>query len=78
VPALNDLLVPFGAAFDAGALDADVHIEGVQQQFRMASGVTLKALPAGAWMHHAQEKKRSAGAAGGRQACEGQEGVVVA
>lgn len=62
VPALNDLLVPFGAAFEAGALDADVVIEGVQQQFRMASGVTLKALPAGAWVHHAQEKKRSAGA----------------
>lgn len=62
VPALNDLLVPFGAAYEAGALDADVHIEGIQQQFRMASGVTLKALPAGAWVHHAQEKKRNAGA----------------
>lgn len=40
-------------------------VEGVQPQFRMASGVPLKALPAGAWVHHSLEKKKSAGGQGG-------------
>jgi hypothetical protein len=35
----------------------DVHVPGGQQAlFAMASGVPLKALPAGAWLHRAQPK----------------------
>lgn len=53
MPALNDLLVPFGAAFESGALESDVSIPGLPEQgaFHMASGVPIKALPAGAWLH---------------------------
>lgn len=60
MPALNDLLTPFGAAYDPGALEADVEIPGVPGQgpFRMASGVTLKALPSGAWVHRAKLKPK--------------------
>lgn len=30
MPALNDLLTPYGAAFDSGALETEVKVEGVQ------------------------------------------------
>lgn len=60
VPALNDLLVPFGAAFESGALESQVSIEGLPGQgpFHMASGVPIKALPAGAWLHRTPPKQK--------------------
>ena len=33
-------------------------IDGVQVQFHMASGVTLKALPAGSWLHRTKPKAK--------------------
>lgn len=40
-----------------------VHIKGVQGPFQMASGVPLKALPAGAWLHRAEAKAPEGGGA---------------
>ncbi|EFN59013.1 hypothetical protein CHLNCDRAFT_33771 [Chlorella variabilis] len=56
VPALNDMLTPYGVAFESGALEVEVHIKGVQGPFHMASGVPLKTLPVGSWMHRADPK----------------------
>lgn len=60
MPALNDLLTPFGAAYDPGALEADMEVAGLPGQgaWQIASGVTVKALPAGAWVHRARLKPK--------------------
>lgn len=112
MPALNDLLTPFGAAFEqgaawgallspwrlaayhprsrrgdarfacsqpplraaalvcaprpTGALEAEVEVPGLQA-FHMASGVPIKALPGGAWIHRSKEKAKQPGAAARRR-----------
>ena len=45
MPALNDLLAPFGAALGAGAFSGQVEVEGVDP-FPMQSGTPLAAFPA--------------------------------
>jgi membrane-bound transcription factor site-1 protease len=52
IPALNDLLAPFGAALGGGVLDGSVAFAGVDP-FRMSSGSRLAAWPAGGHVYNA-------------------------
>eukprot|EP00887_Chlorella_sp_A99_P005260 scaffold1.g5260.t1 len=51
VPALNDLLTPYGVALEAAVIDAEVTIAG--HTFNLASGTSIKAWPAGGHVHRA-------------------------
>ena len=48
------------SAAAAGALDIEVSVPGLQggAGWHMASGVPIKAMPAGAWLHHAAPKPK--------------------
>lgn len=52
IPALNDLLAPFGAAFLGGAHNAEVNIPGVPA-FKMFSGSSIGIFPRGSYMYNA-------------------------
>ncbi|GAB4817967.1 hypothetical protein N2152v2_005013 [Parachlorella kessleri] len=52
IPALNDLLVPYGVAFGRGVLEGSVQLPGMEA-FKMASGTRIAAFPAGGHVHKA-------------------------
>ena len=51
IPAVNDLLEPFGAAFGDAVLEGDLVI--CEDDFGVKSGANIARLPAGAWLHTA-------------------------
>ena len=51
IPALNDLLQPFGAAFGDAVLEGDLVI--CEDDFGYMSGANIARLPAGSWLHTA-------------------------
>ena len=51
IPAVNDLLEPFGAAFGDAVLEGDLTL--ADDSFGFMSGANLARLPAGAWLHTA-------------------------
>lgn len=61
IPALNDLIAPLGAAFAGGVHDVQIEIPGAGNAFRMASGSSILALPAGAYIHNITESKTRKG-----------------
>lgn len=60
MPAINDLLVPYSAAFGSGVLDGNVQIAG-GETFQMASGTRIAALPAGGHLHRAMLASKQGG-----------------
>ncbi|KAL4525136.1 hypothetical protein Ndes2526A_g07218 [Nannochloris sp. 'desiccata'] len=59
VPALNDLLKPFGIAFAGGTHDVQVDIPGLEHTFRMGSGSSLAGFPEGGYLHNASQSEIS-------------------
>jgi len=56
VPALNDLLKPFGAAFAGGSHDLRVEVPGIKGPWNMASGSALGALPEGGFLFNGSKE----------------------
>lgn len=51
IPALNDLLAPFGVAFEENALMGNIMAPG--GGFQVASGTSIGRFPSGGWIHRA-------------------------
>jgi membrane-bound transcription factor site-1 protease len=61
VPALNDLLAPFGVAFGDAVLEGQATVNG--EQLYYASGANIVRFPAGGFLHSASlTDKATAGA----------------
>jgi membrane-bound transcription factor site-1 protease len=61
VPALNDLLAPFGIALGDQVLTGTVSLAGAA--FKYLSGAQLARFPAGGYVHHAPMSDRASSAA---------------
>lgn len=56
VPALNDLLKPFGAAFVGGSHDLRVEVPGIKGPWYMSSGSAIGALPEGGFLFNGSKE----------------------
>eukprot|EP00850_Spirogloea_muscicola_P015909 SM000126S26285 [mRNA] locus=s126:92:3575:+ [translate_table: standard] len=69
VPALNELLSPFGVAFGASVLSGPIQIG--EQRAHFASGTGLIRFPAGGYVHHFSLQDTTAGATSGSSKQDG-------
>lgn len=68
VPAINDLLTPYGVALESAVVEAEVKV--LEHRFNVASGTMIKAWPAGGWVHRATVEGKIGGWGwGGCAAC---------